>query len=166
MRGFCFPPFASSDRTTSSHDWPRIDATSCPNCGGRITWQHELWSCSCGLARPEPEIEGGGTAVEETLFRGQPHEMVTLYHRDGPRLLLTHYCAAGNQPTMVLAPGDDAARPRFEFLRASNLPDPKAGHMHRASFDLSEPGRLTARWTFFQDGQPGEEAVIAVRRTE
>ena len=42
----------------------RIDATSCPNCGGRITWREEVWSCSCGLARPEPEIEGGGIAVE------------------------------------------------------------------------------------------------------
>ena len=41
----------------------RIDATSCPNCGGRITWQDHEWSCSCGLARPEPEIEGGGIAV-------------------------------------------------------------------------------------------------------
>ncbi len=42
----------------------RIDATSCPNCGGRINWHDEVWSCSCGLARPEPEIEGGGVAVE------------------------------------------------------------------------------------------------------
>jgi UDP-N-acetylmuramyl tripeptide synthase len=55
----------------------RIDATSCPNCGGRIVWgrgmggvprqraaeaatDSEGWSCPCGLARPEPEIEGGG----------------------------------------------------------------------------------------------------------
>jgi UDP-N-acetylmuramyl tripeptide synthase len=42
----------------------RIDATSCPNCGGRITWTGVVWSCSCGLARPEPEIEGGGADVE------------------------------------------------------------------------------------------------------
>jgi UDP-N-acetylmuramyl tripeptide synthase len=42
----------------------RIDATSCPNCGGRINWEGVAWSCSCGLARPEPEIEGGGIAVE------------------------------------------------------------------------------------------------------
>ena len=42
----------------------RIDATSCPNCGGRITWAGETWSCSCGLARPEPEIGGGGDDVE------------------------------------------------------------------------------------------------------
>jgi UDP-N-acetylmuramyl tripeptide synthase len=42
----------------------RIDATSCPNCGGRISWTGEVWSCSCGLARPEPEIGGGGDDVE------------------------------------------------------------------------------------------------------
>ena len=59
----------------------RIDATSCPNCGGRIRWGRGaggvpsttaagadsasvVWSCSCGLARPEPEIEGGGLDVE------------------------------------------------------------------------------------------------------
>ena len=42
----------------------RIDATSCPNCGGRVTWVGEVWSCSCGLARPEPEIQGGGDDVE------------------------------------------------------------------------------------------------------
>ncbi|HLJ07444.1 MAG TPA: MurT ligase domain-containing protein [Acidimicrobiia bacterium] len=58
----------------------RIDATSCPNCGGRIVWARGLggvprqraagaatagddWKCSCGLARPEPEIEGGGDDV-------------------------------------------------------------------------------------------------------
>ena len=60
----------------------RIDATSCPNCGGRITWTRglgdvsrqraagaatdsEAWACSCGLARPEPEIEGGGAIGNE-----------------------------------------------------------------------------------------------------
>jgi UDP-N-acetylmuramyl tripeptide synthase len=41
----------------------RIDATSCPNCGGRVTWAGEQWSCTCGLARPEPEVEGGGAEV-------------------------------------------------------------------------------------------------------
>jgi lipid II isoglutaminyl synthase (glutamine-hydrolysing) len=43
----------------------RIDATSCPNCGGRISWQGVVWSCSCGLVRPEPEIEGGGPNVAD-----------------------------------------------------------------------------------------------------
>jgi len=41
----------------------RIDATSCPNCGGRVTWAGEDWKCSCGLSRPQPDIEGGGDDV-------------------------------------------------------------------------------------------------------
>ena len=43
----------------------RIDASSCPNCGGRIAWAGEVWSCSCGLTRPEPEIGGGGAIGNE-----------------------------------------------------------------------------------------------------
>ena len=109
-------------------------------------------------------LTAGGTAVEETLFCRTNHEMVTLYHLDGSRMLLTHYCAAGNQPTMVLVPGDDPAKPRFEFLRATNLADPKEGHMHNASFDFSEAGRLQTRWTYFEQGKPGHDAVIDVRK--
>src|SRR5690242_6473548 len=45
-------------------------------------------------------VTAGGSAVEETLFAGTPHEMVTVYHMDGDDLVLTHYCVAGNQPHM------------------------------------------------------------------
>ena len=47
---------------STGQQW-RIDATSCPNCGGRIAWSGVQWSCTCGLARPQPEIEGGGDEV-------------------------------------------------------------------------------------------------------
>jgi hypothetical protein len=159
---------------------PDADAFPVPEAAGRDhaaavfekfkglagSWKGEMGEEKKNPMTVEYRVTGGGSAVEETLFRGTPHEMVTLYHLDGGRMLLTHYCAAGNQPTMVLVPGDDPAKPRFEFLRATNLPDPKAGHMHRASFDLSQAGRLSTRWTFFEGGQPGEQAVIEVRRAE
>ena len=45
-------------------------------------------------------LTGGGTALVDTLFPGAPHEMTTVYHRDGADLALTHYCAGGNQPRM------------------------------------------------------------------
>jgi len=41
------------------------DATGCPRCGGRVSFEKGTWRCgSCGLARPEPSIwleagEGG-----------------------------------------------------------------------------------------------------------
>jgi len=31
---------------------------------------------------------------------GKPVEMTTLYYLDGDQVKLTHYCMAGNQPTM------------------------------------------------------------------
>src|SRR5581483_7543929 len=39
----------------------RNDAIGCPNCEGRIEFQRTGWLCSCGFARPEPDvwIEGG-----------------------------------------------------------------------------------------------------------
>ena len=45
---------------------------------------------------------GGGSAVTETLFPGTAHEMMSVYHMDGDDLVLTHYCAGGNQPRMML----------------------------------------------------------------
>ena len=45
-------------------------------------------------------VTAAGSAVMEVLFPGTDHEMVTVYHQDGDDLILTHYCAAGNQPRM------------------------------------------------------------------
>src|SRR5262245_42321959 len=47
-------------------------------------------------------VVGAGSAVVEEQFAGSPHEMVSVYHLDGDNLLMTHYCAAGNQPRLKL----------------------------------------------------------------
>ena len=49
------------------------------------------------------ELTSGGTAVLEKFHmveNGKPVEMTTLYYLDGDQIKLTHYCMAGNQPTM------------------------------------------------------------------
>ena len=44
-------------------------------------------------------IAGGNTLLErETVDKMLP--MITVYHLDGDRLLLTHYCMLNNQPRM------------------------------------------------------------------
>src|SRR5260221_1755566 len=48
------------------------------------------------------KLTAAGSAVQETIHPGQAHEMVSLYHMDGKDLVLTHYCALGNQPKMKL----------------------------------------------------------------
>jgi hypothetical protein len=50
----------------------------------------------------EYRVTASGTAVIETMFAGEPHEMVTVYTLDGDSINATHYCSGGNQPSMRL----------------------------------------------------------------
>jgi UDP-N-acetylmuramyl tripeptide synthase len=84
---------------STGQQW-RIDATSCPNCGGRISWTGEMWSCSCGLARPEPEI-GGAVGNQNSIGDG---ETVEVGGRSFPvRLQLPGRCNASNAAMAVAA---------------------------------------------------------------
>lgn len=115
-------------------------------------------------------ITGGGSAVKEVLFPGTDHEMVSVYHRDGPFLVMTHYCAAGNQPRMRASwtsPPPNLGAPmriQFEFLDATNLPDPNAMHMHQALFQADARGGLKTTWTAYLDGKPNHTAMFELRR--
>jgi hypothetical protein len=46
------------------------------------------------------KTSGRGSVVHATLFPGQPQEMDSVYNVDGPHLVMTHYCALGNQPRL------------------------------------------------------------------
>lgn len=50
----------------------------------------------------EYRVTANGTAVIETMFAGEPHEMITVYTLDGDSINATHYCSGGNQPFMRL----------------------------------------------------------------
>jgi hypothetical protein len=55
--------------------------------------------------------------------------MLTAYHLDGDRLVLTHFCGAGNQPRMALKAFDEGGRHvAFEMYDITNLTDPGAYH--------------------------------------
>ena len=104
----------------------------------------------------EYHVIGGGSSLQETLFRGTPHEMVTMYHLDGDQLMLTHYCAAGNQPTMRAQPAADLSEIRFDFLRLSNGDPRKDMHMHDAVLNIGDDGHLRAAWASWEGGKPSE----------
>ena len=116
-------------------------------------WQADT---SMGKARLTYELIGGGTAlVERESFEKMPEmSMETVYHLDGERLLLTHYCMVGNQPRMI-ARGyrPETGELRFEFLDATNLASPAAGHMHNASMRLVDDKHFTSDWEFFENGR-------------
>lgn len=45
-------------------------------------------------------VTSGGSVVQETLFPGSSHEMVSMYTADGDHVVMSHYCAMGNQSRM------------------------------------------------------------------
>jgi hypothetical protein len=100
------------------------------------------------------EVIAGGTAVVERDRSENMPEMLTVYHMDGKRLLLTHYCMAGNQPRMEAQAFDPASGEiRFRFLDATNLASPGAGHMRNATIRLTDPQHFSSNWEFFENGK-------------
>jgi hypothetical protein len=80
--------------------------------------------------------------------------MVSMYHMDGANLMMTHYCAAQNQPRMRAEPAKpDDKKLIFNFLDATNLADPKDPHMHNLVMTFVDADHLTQEWTMFQDGK-------------
>ena len=108
----------------------------------------------------------GGTALVERESSEHMPEMLTVYYMDGKRLLLTHYCMAGNQPRMQAQAFDPATGElQFRFLDATNLP-PGAGHMHNATFHLTGTDRFASSWEFYQDGKLAKTETVEYARVK
>ncbi len=102
------------------------------------------------------QVTSGGSVVMETLAPGGEYEMVTMYHLAGDELVLTHYCAAKNQPRMKLDRRKSTADELvFEFAGGTNIEPKKTGHMHALRVNFTGADTVEAHWTYFQDGKSG-----------
>lgn len=110
------------------------------------------------------KLTSGGTAVQEILFPGSSMEMVSMYHQDGPDLVMTHYCALGNQPTLVADHAPKTDRLVFNFADAGNLPDRNAHHMHQLILSFLDSKTIKHEWQEFKDGKPGEVHTMVFTR--
>ena len=96
----------------------------------------------------------GGTALVERERSDKMPEMLTVYYIDGKRLLLTHFCMAGNQPRMsAQSYNAGAGELQFRFLDSTNLVTPAAGHMHNATLRFVDDTHLVSDWQFYENGQ-------------
>ena len=98
----------------------------------------------------------GTVVLSLSEFDDAPPEraMASAVHVDGGRLVLTHYCEAGNQPRLVAAAiTPDAREVEFRFLDGTGMASRDEGHMDRAVFRFHGPDRFDSRWTWYQDGR-------------
>jgi hypothetical protein len=109
----------------------------------------------------------GNTLLEKfhMVEQGKPVEMITMYYLDGGQLKLTHYCMAGNQPTMRATYAPETKTLTFDFENATNLKSPNDGHMHHAVYTFLDPDHFKTTWTFQKDQKDAfSEEVVYVRK--
>lgn len=107
-------------------------------------------------------LTAGGSALVETMFPNSAdgHEMVNMYHADGDRVLMTHYCAAGNQPRLVVEATEDENRLELRLESITNLASPEAVYMSEAVYVFHGDDRLTTRWRSTVNGELTEETTM------
>ncbi len=114
-------------------------------------WQADT---AMGKALVTYESIAAGTSLVEREAIGNMPVMITVYHMDGARLMLEHYCASGNQPRMEARSfNPETGELSFQFLDATNLANKDAAHMHNATLRLIDNDHLTAAWELFEGGQ-------------
>src|SRR5260370_37831338 len=114
------------------------------------------------------ELQSGGTAVLEKFHmveNGKRVEMTTVYFLDGDQVKLTHYCMAGNQPTMKGSYAPETKTITFDFVGATNLKTADDGHMHHAVYTLIDNDHFKTPWTFRKEQKDAfTEDVTYVRK--
>jgi hypothetical protein len=109
-------------------------------------------------------VTAGGSALMSEIT-GHGEDMVSMIHFDGAnRLLLTHYCGAGNQPRMQASASPDGKIITFNFLDATNLDSPQSGHMDHVAIAVLDPNHHTEEWTFTDHGKEMKEVFDLTRK--
>jgi len=112
------------------------------------------------------DTAGGSALMSEIMGKG-PEDMISMFHLDGPnRLVLTHYCSAGNQPRMAATASPDGKTITFNFFDATNLESPDAGHMQRVIFIMIDANHHTEDWTFMLPGDKHLQAHMDLQRAK
>jgi hypothetical protein len=91
--------------------------------------------------------------------------MISMINFDGPnRLLLTHYCAVGNQPRMQASAASDGKTITFNFLDATNLDNPQSGHMDHVVIAMLGPDHHTEEWVLTDHGKEMKQVFDLTRK--
>ena len=95
----------------------------------------------------------GNALMHEIKIEGRMDDPITMLYLDGDRLLLTHYCDAGNRPRMVAKVSPEGKTVEFGFLDV--VGSTRYGNMHDAVFTTIDVNHHTETWTWMDpEGKP------------
>jgi hypothetical protein len=134
------------------------------------------WEGHVTTIPPKSDIEGkpvqvslrvtsmGNAVVHEMTGAGRPDDPITMLYLDGDRLLLTHYCDAGNRPRMTGKMSPDGKTVEFTFLDLAG--GTQYGHMDHAVFTAIDANHHTEDWTYMEPGDKPVHAHIDLQRIQ
>jgi phage tail protein X len=134
------------------------------------------WEGKITTTPKQPEIEGntmtvtfrvtsmGNTLMHEMTGAGQPDDPITMLYLDADRLMLTHYCDAGNRPRMAGKMSEDEKTVEFDFVDVAG--STHYGHMHHAVFTFIDANHHAEDWTYMMPGDKPVRAHVDVRRKQ
>jgi hypothetical protein len=108
-------------------------------------------------------VSDNSALMEKLAIGGEP-EMLTVYHPDGDRLMMTHYCSLHNQPRMrSQTTRQEENRIAFDFVDVTNLSEPGGGHMHKLVVTFQDRDHFTQEWTY-REKEKESTVVIGFER--
>ena len=87
---------------------------------------------------------------------------VTMFYVDSDRLVLTHYCDAGNRPRMAAHASADGKTLDFDFLDVAG--STQYGHMQHAAFTVVDADHHIEEWTYMMPGDKPIRARMEMQR--
>jgi len=125
------------------------------------------WSGKTSEGQPVQTIyrvTSGGSALMGEIQTKE--DMISMFHMDGNRLLMTNYCGAGNQPRMMATASPDGKTITFNYLDATNLLSSQPGHMERMVVTIIDANHYTEEWDLATNSGPKMHERFDMQRTK
>ncbi len=110
------------------------------------------------------KTKAAGSAVVHHYAQGTPGEMETVFHMDGDKLLLTHYCALQNAPILRFEKTNKPGEIKFVFEGGTNFDSSVDAHLHESTFQVIDKNTVEQRSTVFTNGKAQPELKSVLHR--
>ena len=109
------------------------------------------------------KLTSGGAALEETLFPGTDHEMVSVYYQSGDTVAMTHYCMLGNRPQFqALNAGSNEIE--FKMVESPGINQEIDRHMHHIDMKFIDASHIDIQWQGMANGKPDHDKELSFHK--
>ena len=159
--------FAPACSSTSTHAIEEGDPAHRSQLFGAISALEGRWKAVSpeGEGIIEFKVSSGGSVVRELMFPGEAHEMTNMYSLDGNDLIMTHYCAGGNQPSMR-ARKLDGQEIDFATAGVRDLNSADEVYMGEMTLRIVDARRVEQHWRAFKGEELEGEMVFHLERID